>query len=173
MPIQKPLLLGDPQLREESEDVKENENIIQITRDLKDTLTNVQKTEGMGRGIAAPQLGYPKKIVFIQTPDFRETLINPQITWKSDEMFDVWDSCFSLDSAFFVKIPRHRKIKVRWRNPDWEEKEEEFIDGFSELLQHEIDHLHGVMCTDHLSDPKDIVMRSEWAKRYRKPGIGM
>ncbi len=43
----------------------------------------------------------------------------------------------------------------------------------SELLQHELDHRDGVLCTDHLKDNKGIAMREEWEKRYRTPGIGM
>lgn len=43
---------------------------------------------------------------------------------------------------------------------------DEFSDGFSELLQHEIDHLHGVMATDHLQDLENIAMRPEWENRY-------
>jgi peptide deformylase len=50
---------------------------------------------------------------------------------------------------------------------------DQFHDGMSELLQHEIDHLDGVVCSDHLRDPRDIVMRAEWEKRYRTSGVGM
>jgi len=50
---------------------------------------------------------------------------------------------------------------------------ETFSDDMSELLQHEIDHLDGVMCSDRLTDTRNIVMREEWEKRYRTPGIGM
>ena len=55
----------------------------------------------------------------------------------------------------------------RSRRPcSWEIHVDEFSDGFSEFPQHEIDHLQGVMATDHLKDLKDIAMMSEWEKRY-------
>ena len=78
----------------------------------------------------------------------------------------VWDSCFSFDVAFFVKIKRFKSIKVKYQNEIGESMEEMFSDDLSELLQHEIDHLHGVLATDYLDNNKDIVLRTEWEKRY-------
>jgi peptide deformylase len=173
MPVKEVILLGNPLLRENSEKVTDFNEIKPILLDLKDTLTYAQKTYGMGRGIAAPQLGYLKKIVYIQKPERSFYLVNPEITCRSKETFDVWDSCFSLLVSFFVKITRNKKIKIRYQNEFGESKIEEFKDDMSELLQHEIDHLEGVICSDYLQDPNDIVLKKEWEKRYRTPGIGM
>lgn len=173
MVIRDTVLLGDPRLRDICEEVDFDEPLNDIMKDLKDTLTEHQRLYGMGRGIAAPQIGYSKRIVYIQSPKFTGYLINPEITWKSKEMFDVWDSCFSLKAEFFVNIPRHRSVKVKYDDARQVLHEETFSDDMSELLQHEIDHLDGVMCSDRLTDPKKIVMREEWEKRYRTPGIGM
>jgi peptide deformylase len=99
--------------------------------------------------------------------------VNPAIEWMTSETFEVWDSCFSLEAAFFVKIPRSKSIRVRYLDEGGDEHVDQFHDGMSELLQHEIDHLDGVVCSDHLRDPRDIVMRAEWEKRYRTSGVGM
>lgn len=72
-----------------------------VRQDLKDTLTYLQRTKNIGRALAAPQIGYRKNVVFMQTPARTITMVNPTITWKSGEMFDVWDSCYSFDVAFF------------------------------------------------------------------------
>ena len=174
MVIRQVLLVGNPLLREKSEIVTDFGPELQpALENLRDTLTNHQKTTGSGRGIAAPQLGYLKRVVRIQTPDFTSFLVNPEIVEKSDELFDVWDSCFSLKSAFFVNIKRHRRIRVDYQDENGEKHNKEFADGMSELLQHELDHLDGVLCTDHLKDNKGIAMKEEWEKRYRTPGIGM
>ena len=173
MVVKEVLLLGDPTLRETSEPVTDFNELSDILDDLKDTLTWAQKHYGMGRATAAPQLGYLKRVVYVQMSDRSFYLVNPEIVRRSDETFEVWDSCFSLEAAFFVKIPRHRVITVQYSDEDGGRHVEEFRDDMSELLQHELDHLDGVMCSDHLRDPRDIVMKSEWMKRYRTPGIGM
>jgi peptide deformylase len=173
MVIRDTVLLGDPRLREVSIHVVFDKKLPQILEDLKDTLTEHQRIYKMGRGLAAPQIEYNKRIVYIQTPTFTSYLINPEIVWRSPEEFNVWDSCFSMEAKFFVKIPRNRSIKVKYIDEFNEFHNDTFNDDMSELLQHEIDHLDGVICSDHLRDPRDIVMRQEWEKRYRTPGLGM
>ena len=173
MVIRDTVLLGDPRLREVSEHVVFDKKLPQILVDLKDTLTEHQRIYGMGRGLAAPQIGYNKRIVYVQTPDFKSYLVNPKIVWRSKEEFDVWDSCFSMEAKFFVNITRSKSIKVKYTDEFKEFHNETFKDDMSELLQHEIDHLEGIICSDHLVDPRNIVMRQEWEKRYRTLGIGM
>ncbi len=167
------VLLGDPRLREKAETVVFDRNLPKMLEDLKDTLTEHQRIYGMGRGIAAPQIGYNKRAVYIQTPKFTGYLINPEIVWSSPETFEVWDSCFSMEAKFFVKITRNRSIKVKYVDEEQGFHNETFNEDMSELLQHEIDHLNGIMCSDRLSDPRNIAMRQEWEKRYRTPGVGM
>ena len=173
MVVKEVLLLGDPTLREMSEKVTDFDEIDDVLADLKDTLTWAQGHYGMGRAAAAPQLGYLKRVVYVQMPERSFYLVNPEIVHRSEETFEVWDSCFSLEAAFFVKIPRHRVIKVEYSDEGGGGHVEEFRDDMSELLQHELDHLDGVMCSDRLRDPRDMVMKAEWMKRYRTPGIGM
>lgn len=174
MVIRETLLLGNPQLREVSEPIHDyGKELAPILEDLKETLTEHQRVYKMGRGLAAPQIGYKKRVVYIQTEEFTGYLINPSIVYKSPETFDVWDSCFSMEAAFFVNIPRHRRIKVKYTDQFGEFHNDTFTDDLSELLQHEIDHLDGVMCSDHLTDSNNIALKEEWEKRYRVPGVGM
>ena len=173
MVVKETVLLGNPRLRETSEEVRDPRRLGPVLNDLRDTLTWHQKTYGMGRGIAAPQIGYPLRVVYVQMRERSFYLVNPVIEWRSPDLFQVWDSCFSLEAAFFVKIERSRSIRVRYLDEGGSEHLETFRDGMSELLQHEIDHLDGVVCSDRLTDPRDIAMRSEWEKRYRSSGVGM
>ena len=174
MVVRETLLIGNPQLREVSDKIYDYEKELQpILVDLKDTLTEHQRVYKMGRGIAAPQIGYKKQVVYIQTEAFTGYLINPTIVYRSPETFEVWDSCFSLEAAFFVKIDRNSRIKIKYTDQFGEFHNDTFTDDLSELLQHEIDHLDGVMCSDHLTDMKNIALREEWEKRYRVPGVGM
>lgn len=102
----------------------------------------------------------------MQIPKRELLMVNPKITWKSKELFWVWDSCFSFDLAFFVKIRRHKKIKVEYNDTEGNRKIEEFERDLSELFQHEIDHLYGILAVDHSKDSRQIMMRGEWEKRF-------
>ena len=100
-------------------------------------------------------------------PGFKSELINPEIVWKSDREFEVWDSCFSFNVAFFVLVDRYYRIKVEYFNQEGKKQTIEAEDKLSELLQHEIDHLDGILATDRMKDKKKIMMRTEWEKYFK------
>ena len=109
MPVKKVLLLGNNQLREKSIEVNFINNNLDIhLQDLKDTLNYLQNTQKIGRAIAAPQIGWKKKVIFYNLPEISFYMFNPKILFKSEEMFEVWDSCFCFEVAFFVQIERHK-----------------------------------------------------------------
>jgi len=169
MAIKEVLMLGNPLLRKKSFFIQNfKEDVTEIVKDLSDTLTDLQKKKNKGRALAAPQIGYLKKIIFMQISSRTIVMINPQIVWKSEELFDVWDDCFSFDMAFFVKIKRHKQIKVQYQDETGKAIIETFTDDLSELFQHEIDHLEGILATDHLTDVKNIIMKSELEKMKEK-----
>ena len=160
--------LGSDVLRKKSEDVINFDEELQVkVQDLKDTLENFQKEYEIGRAIAAPQIGYHQKIVYYNKGDEKLLMVNPEIVEKSEEQIEVWDSCFSFNVAFFVKIKRAKKIKVKYQDIEGNEFIEDFVGDLSELFQHEIDHLHGVLATDHLEDNKNIILREVWEEKYR------
>jgi peptide deformylase len=97
----------------------------------------------------------------METKNRSITMINPKIMNKSNKTFEVWDSCFSADCAFFGKTIRFKNITVIYFNENEEEIHEIFSDELSELFQHEIDHLDGILFTDHVIN-NQIIMRSEW-----------
>lgn len=96
--------------------------------------------------------------------DQKLVLINPKIINKSKEMFEVWDSCFCFKVQFFVKVKRYKKITVDYMNEFGKQKRIEAQGDLSELLQHEIDHLHGILCTDRMINKKQLIMRHEFEK---------
>lgn len=168
MAVKEILLIGNPDLRKKSDEVKDfNDQLDVAILDLKDTLMDFQERKRIGRAIAAPQIGIFKKIIYIHTPRRSFELVNPRIVDRSEEMFDVWDSCFSFDARFFVYIKRHKSIHVEYSDKSGLQISEMFDDDMAELLQHEIDHLHGILATDHLTDNKNIILRAEWEKRYK------
>ncbi|PRX34693.1 peptide deformylase [Orenia metallireducens] len=168
MAIKEVLMIGNPKLREKSSTVTDfNKKLLEIIQDLKDTLTDLQLKKNLGRALAAPQIGHMKKVIYYNSDNKEIIMVNPKIIWKSEETFNVWDSCYSFNIAFFVNITRHRSIKVNYQNKEGKEITKQFNDDLSELFQHEIDHLYGKLATDYLVDNQKIIMRNEWEKRYK------
>jgi len=162
------LQLGNPTLRERSKPVEDpaSEEIGKLRDDLADTLTFWRETTGYGRGIAAPQIGVLKRVVFINI-DKPWLLVNPEIVEMSDEKMIIYDSCLSYLSIFF-KVSRSRRIKVSYQEQDGTKKVIEAEGDLSELLQHEIDHLDGILAIDRVIDIKSICTREEYERRYKK-----
>lgn len=165
----KPILqLGNPALRKESEPVKDfNRDLRCLVDDLADTLTDAKKKFSYGRGIAAPQIGELRRVVFIDMPSFRSALVNPKVVVLSPETFEVWDSCFSFDVSFFVLVDRLWNVKVEYSDLKGNRQALEAKGDLSELLQHEIDHLDGILATDRMKNNKAVMMRSEWEKAFK------
>ena len=171
MPIRPILQLGDPRLREKCEPVKDISvpEIDELISDLADTLAHWRSKTGYGRGIAAPQIGVLRRVIFLQLPGERPwPFINPEIIRRSEDKIVVWDACLSFLSIF-MQVERHREITVRYQNLDGDIVEVEAAEerNLSELLQHEIDHLDGILAIDRVTDVKTIVTREEFEKRYR------
>jgi len=81
----------------------------------------------------------------------------------------VWDACLSFLSIF-MQVERHREIVVRYQDLQGEWKEvraRENSGDLSELLQHEIDHLDGILAVDRITDIRTMCTREEFEKRYR------
>lgn len=171
MPIRPVLQLGDPLLRQEAARVVDPtaREIHDLVQDLGDTLAHWRSATGYGRGIAAPQLGELRRVIFLKLPgEDPWPLINPEIIDSSEERIIVWDACLSFLSIF-MQVERHRRVTVRYRTLQGETREFKAGDerNLSELLQHEIDHLDGILAIDRVVDVKTICTREEFEKRYR------
>jgi peptide deformylase len=171
MPVRTLLQLGDPRLREVAVHVSDPTSgaITALLADLADTLAHWRETTGYGRGIAAPQLGVNARVIFLQLPGAAPwPIINPVITSRSDEKIVVWDGCLSFLSIF-MQVERHREIHVRYQDPLGKHHEVHANEGrnLSELLQHEIDHLDGILTLDRVTDIRSICTREEFERRHR------
>jgi peptide deformylase len=171
MAIRSILQLGDPRLRETSVPVADptGRDIQDLVQELRDTLAHWRDATGYGRGIAAPQLGVLQRVIFLKLPGAEPwPLVNPEIVEHSEEKIVVWDACLSFLSIF-MQVERWREIKVRYQTLNGGTIEFEAGDdcNLSELLQHEIDHLDGILAIDRVIDLKTICTREEFEKRYR------
>jgi peptide deformylase len=167
MAIREVLQLGDPRLRQVCDPVPDptSSEVARVLGDLKDTLAYWRATTTYGRGIAAPQIGVMQRIVFLNV-DHPWPLINPEIVEKSPETMVVWDACLSF-LCIFCQVTRHQWVTVRYQDTAgaWHEIRAE--GELSELLQHEIDHLDGILAIDRITDIKTLCTREEFEKRYR------
>ncbi len=171
MSVRPVLQLGNPLLREKSLRVDDPSasDVSALVQDLADTLAHWRAETGYGRGIAAPQLGVLQRVIFLKLSDADPwPLINPEIIRRSNEKIIVWDGCLSF-LFLFVQVERHREITVRYKNLNGDTFEFEAGDDrdLSELLQHEIDHLDGILAIDRAVDIKTLCSREEFEKRYR------
>lgn len=163
--------LGDPVLREKCKEVQDASapETRALVEDLQDTLAYWRKTTGYGRGIAAPQIGALQRVIFLRLPgEDPWPLVNPKIVDRSNDRIVVWDACLSFLSIF-MQVERNREITVQYQ--DLQGKTHELQAGelrdLSELLQHEIDHLDGILCIDRVTDLKTVCTKEEFEKRYR------
>lgn len=171
MPVRPILQLGNPVLREKCAPVSDltSGEIRDLVTDLADTLAHWRSTTGYGRAIAAPQIGVLRRVIFLKLPGAEPwPLINPEIIDHSLERIIVWDACLSFLSIF-MQVERHREITVRYQNLDGQTAQVEAGEqrNLSELLQHEIDHLDGILAIDRVVDVKTICTREEFERRYR------
>ena len=153
------LLLGDPRLYQTCEPVLENEKeqCAVWVKDLHQVMEEIRAKYKFGRGIAAPQLGIMKQLIYINI-DSPLVLINPQVISKSDELFELWDDCMSFPNLL-VKVKRHKQISFSYFDENWNKKHLTWNDNLSELFQHEYDHLQGILCTMRAIDNQSFKWR--------------
>ena len=158
------LPLGDPLLRRVSARAEPGSaEVAETAASLHSVLASFHSEYGFGRAVAAPQIGVAQRVVALDLGRGPQTLINPEITWRSEATFTLWDDCMSFPDLL-VRLRRARSISVRFADEVGEEHEWEELDpATSELLQHEIDHLDGVLAIDRALDRDAIVTRAAWA----------
>ena len=153
------VLLGDPRLYEVCAPVQKSELPLLSTwvADLDNVMKEIRAKYNFGRAIAAPQLGIMKRLIYMNI-DKPCIFINPELTYLSEETFELWDDCMSFPNLL-VKIKRHKAITIKFLDEHWQPQEWHLTDDLSELLQHEYDHLNGVLCTMRAIDDKSFKWR--------------
>ena len=153
------LLLGNEKLYEPSKEVQREElqSLDQTIRDLHDTLMDFRQKYHAGRAVAAPQIGVQKRILYmyIDTP---VVFINPVLSFPDDEKMDVMDDCMSFP-GLLVKVERYRRCIIRYKDEKWNDCEMKLEGDLSELLQHEYDHLDGILAVMRAKDEKSLFIK--------------
>ena len=153
------LLLGNPKLYEVSEIVKreELEDLRPVFDDMFDCIRGIRRDYGFGRAIAAPQIGVQKRLICMLT-DKPYVIINPTLEFVGDEMMELMDDCMSFPKLL-VRVRRYRHCILRYLDENWVLNEKQMDDDMSELIQHEYDHLDGILATMRAIDNKSFVMK--------------
>jgi peptide deformylase len=164
MPARRILQLGDPVLRWKSESVARPAEAAGVLGDLRDTLAAFRRTHGFGRGISAVQIGVPLRVIYIEFEGAVYPLVNPEWEEMSAEKYTLWDDCFSFPNLM-VKLERSVAVRLRHQEADGGWRTVEARGALSELLQHEMDHLDGVLAVDRALDRDSFATREEWERQ--------
>jgi len=161
------ITLPDPLLRTVSKPVK---TVNAGTRELMDDMLETMY-DAPGIGLAAVQIGIPRRLVVIDTSKEGEEkqplfLVNPEIVWSSEEEADYEEGCLSIPE-FFDMVTRPKEIKVRYLDREGE-AQEMLCDGvLATRVQHEIDHLNGILFIDYISKLKRDRVVKKFAKAQK------
>jgi peptide deformylase len=164
MTVRPLVILPDPRLRLKSEPIAEvTEEIRALARDMLDTMYDAP-----GIGLAAIQIGVPKRLVVVDTSKSDEerkplVLVNPEIASASEEKRIYEEGCLSIPE-YYEEVERPARVLVRYQTLDGESVEMDADGVLATCVQHEIDHLNGVLFIDYLSKLK----RDRVTKKFHK-----
>jgi peptide deformylase len=167
--IKEVVLFGDPRLRTKTRAVDLQASDWQTdASDLAETLGDLQIRLGFGRALAAPQIGSIHRLIAFKCSLGNFVAVNPRIVWESESIIPVWDDCFSLPGVCMAVI---RKASISFECHDQDGNLltfERLGPSASELVQHEIDHLDGMLMLDRLVEP-DAIIAAQMASKTVHP----
>ncbi|RQD68582.1 MAG: peptide deformylase [Tindallia sp. MSAO_Bac2] len=158
------LLLGDERLYRVCAKIGRDElnKAKQIVNDLHDTMTAFRKRVGFGRAIAAPQIDEPYRIIYMNIDDRVTAFINPRLEFNDSEEFSLWDDCMSFP-GLEVRLNRYKECTIYYKDLEWKDCKMELSGDLAELIQHEYDHLDGILAVQRAIDNKSFRINKEKA----------
>jgi peptide deformylase len=154
------IVAPDPRLKRHAEPVERVDR--HVRRLMDDMLAAMHKANGIG--LAAPQVGVLKRVIVVDVsppdePPAPYRMADPEVLWRSDDIVVGEEGCLSLPEHF-GDVARPKQVRVRYRDEADEVREIDADGLLAKCVQHEIDHLEGVLFVDHLSSLKrGIIMR--------------
>jgi peptide deformylase len=172
---------GNPVLRETAQRLSADEitspKIQELIANMRWTLQN----KPYGIGLAAPQVGQGMAISVIGikptpsrpgNPTLDMVIINPEIVATHGEKEPMWEGCVSFGDTRnfpYALVPRYARVRLRWHDERAQQHEQDFDGITAHVLQHETDHLNGVLFVDRVEDTMSYMTISEYKRRYVKP----
>lgn len=160
------VVYGDPVLKKMAEEIEEGElDVKQLSQDMFDTMH-----QASGIGLAAPQIGKSIRMFVVDgTPlddeeedmsGFKKVFINPEIVEESGEPWKFEEGCLSIP-GIREEVSRPPKVIINYLDENWKEHEETFDGMKARIIQHEYDHIEGVLFTDYLSPFKKRLLKGK------------
>jgi peptide deformylase len=153
---------GDPILKKKAKEIPEN------YEGLDELITNMYETmyRASGVGLAAPQVGLSLRLFITdgaafedeEVKQFKKVFINPEIIEEKDDKWVFEEGCLSIP-GIRENINRHRTIRVKYRDENFKEQEEDFSGLAARIIQHEYDHIEGILFTDRISPLKKRILK--------------
>jgi peptide deformylase len=174
MAVREILILPDKRLRLVSDPVKT------IDREIKTLVADMFETmyEAPGIGLAAIQVGVPRRVVTMDLAKKEDeekkqprVFINPEILWKSEEKAIYEEGCLSIPE-FYEEVERPAQVRVKYLDLEGREQELDANGLLATCLQHEIDHLNGVLFIDYISRLKRERVVKKFAKAAKRAATG-
>ena len=158
--LEKILKLGHPDLYKQCEPVRQEEvpGLGITVKLMAGCIASFREAYGSGRAIAAPQVGNLKRLIVLDI-DRPVAIYNPELFDLSMEMMELWDDCMSFPDLF-VRVRRHKSLKLRFRDSAWTQQIWELEGDMAELIQHEYDHLDGILATMRAIDKQSFRWRT-------------
>jgi peptide deformylase len=158
------LLAPHPVLKTKAKPVARiDDDLRKLTADMFETMYKAP-----GIGLAAPQIGVSQRLVVVDVAEGEErrpmVLVNPEILWRSDTLAVAEEGCLSLPDQF-ADVTRPEAIRLRFLSEHGEERELEANGLLARCVQHEVDHLDGILFVDHLSALRRNMIMRKLAKR--------
>ena len=157
---------GHPVLKKKAEEIeKDSIDVKELAADMFETMENAQ-----GIGLAAPQIGKSIRMFVVdgapleeeEMLDFRKIFINPTILEEFDDEWAFEEGCLSIP-GIRENVSRNEKLRIHYFDENWEEHEEEYDGMKARIIQHEYDHLEGILFTDHISSFKKRLLKGKLA----------
>jgi peptide deformylase len=172
MALREILILPDRRLRLVSEPARG------VDAELRRLIDDMFETmyEAPGIGLAAIQVGVPKRVITMdlakkEGPKEPRVFINPQVLWRSEETAIYEEGCLSIPE-FFEEVERPLRVRAKYLDLDGKEQDVEADGLLATCLQHEIDHLDGVLFIDHISKLKRDRIIKKFAKAAKRAEVG-
>src|SRR5690606_4528086 len=158
------VLYGDPVLRKPTEDVEPGTDLKLLIQDMYETMKHAQ-----GIGLAAPQIGKSIRLFVVDgtvledepsMEDFRKAFINPVIIEQLGENWEYEEGCLSIPNIR-ENVSRREKLRIRYYDENWNEKEEDYYGLKARIIQHEYDHIEGKLFIDYLTPLKKRLLKGK------------
>lgn len=171
MAVRKTIQIGDSRLHKRAKKIKNihSKRLKQLITDMRDTMRSLGLV-----GLAAPQIGVMERVFIteVRKTPYRKTgldtlriYINPKITKSSKKEVKMYEGCGSvLEGGIFGEVKRPEKIHILFTDENGNLQEQVFAGLLGRVVQHEYDHLNGILFTERLTDPKTLVDREHYMK---------